>query len=104
MSTKHCHIVLANIFICCRDAAQPINVVTGLDYWLDNLMCNVPEVAMCYHDNGFVKVRPFNVSRVDRFHLTCYLSAVVHLPGRINRGLFFAKLLRISVKFCSLLL
>lgn len=38
-----------------QDASQPINVVTGLDYWLDNLMCNVPEVAMCYHDNGFVQ-------------------------------------------------
>ncbi|KAK7498450.1 hypothetical protein BaRGS_00010404, partial [Batillaria attramentaria] len=38
-----------------QDASQPINVVTGLDYWLDNLMCNVPEVAMCYHDSGFVQ-------------------------------------------------
>ncbi|XP_076460527.1 erythroid differentiation-related factor 1-like isoform X2 [Babylonia areolata] len=38
-----------------RDSSQPINVVTGLDYWLDNLMCNVPEVAMCYHDGGFVQ-------------------------------------------------
>ncbi len=24
----------------------PINVLTGLDYWLDNLMCNVPEIVM----------------------------------------------------------
>lgn len=55
-----------------RDMAKPINVLTGLDYWLDNLMCNwkflllydkhilivlfsfwfvgnVPEVVMCYH-------------------------------------------------------
>lgn len=23
---------------------------------LDNLMCNVPEVAMCYHLNGVVQV------------------------------------------------
>ncbi|RDD38599.1 Erythroid differentiation-related factor 1 [Trichoplax sp. H2] len=34
---------------------KPINVLTGLDYWLDNLMCNVPELAMCYHLNGIVK-------------------------------------------------
>lgn len=27
-----------------RDMRQPINVLTGIDYWLDNLMCNVPEV------------------------------------------------------------
>ena len=39
-----------------RDSAQPVNVVTGLDYWLDNLMCNVPEVAMCYHHSGVVQV------------------------------------------------
>lgn len=35
----------------------PISVLTGLDYWLDNLMCNVPEVAMCFHINGIVQVR-----------------------------------------------
>lgn len=39
-----------------REMKSPINVLTGLDYWLDNLMCNVPEVAMCYHLNGIVQV------------------------------------------------
>lgn len=34
---------------------RPINVLTGLDYWLDNLMCNVPEVAMCFHIDGIVQ-------------------------------------------------
>lgn len=38
-----------------RDMAKPINVLTGLDYWLDNLMCNVPEVFMCYHLDGIVQ-------------------------------------------------
>lgn len=38
-----------------RDMKNPINVLTGLDYWLDNLMCNVPEVVMCYHLDGIVK-------------------------------------------------
>ncbi|OWF38276.1 erythroid differentiation-related factor 1-like [Mizuhopecten yessoensis] len=38
-----------------RDMRTPINVLTGLDYWLDNLMCNVPEVAMCFHLNGIVQ-------------------------------------------------
>ncbi|KAK3723836.1 hypothetical protein QZH41_019520, partial [Actinostola sp. cb2023] len=37
------------------DCGKPINVLTGLDYWLDNLMCNVPEVAMCYHLDGIVQ-------------------------------------------------
>lgn len=39
-----------------RDMQTPINVLTGLDYWLDNLMSSVPEVAMCYHLNGIVQV------------------------------------------------
>lgn len=38
-----------------RDMNKPINVLTGIDYWLDNLMSNVPEVVMCYHLNGIVK-------------------------------------------------
>ncbi|GFS03137.1 erythroid differentiation-related factor 1-like [Elysia marginata] len=39
-----------------RDSRKPpISILTGLDYWLDNLMSNVPEVAMCYHINGFVQ-------------------------------------------------
>ena len=38
-----------------RDMKHPINVLTGLDYWLDNLMCNVPEIFMCYHIDGIVQ-------------------------------------------------
>ena len=34
---------------------KPINILTGMDYWLDNLMCQVPEVVMCYHMDGFVQ-------------------------------------------------
>ncbi|MBN3287831.1 EDRF1 factor, partial [Polyodon spathula] len=38
-----------------RDYNKPINVLTGIDYWLDNLMCNVPELVMCFHVNGIVQ-------------------------------------------------
>ena len=38
-----------------RDMKKPINVLTGMDYWLDNLMCQVPEVVMCYHLDGLVQ-------------------------------------------------
>ena len=38
-----------------HDMQKPINVLTGMDYWLDNLMCQVPEVLMCYHLDGFVQ-------------------------------------------------
>lgn len=39
-----------------RDNNKPINILTGIDYWLDNLMCNVPELVMCFHVNGIVHV------------------------------------------------
>lgn len=42
-----------------RDMTKPINVLTGIDYWLDNLMSNVPEVVMCYHLNGIVQKYEF---------------------------------------------
>lgn len=40
-----------------RDMKKPITVLTGMDYWLDNLMSNVPELVMCFHVNGIVKVQ-----------------------------------------------
>ena len=36
-----------------RSCSNPINVLTGMDYWLDNLMCNVPEVVMWYGRVGY---------------------------------------------------
>jgi len=38
-----------------RDMTKPINVLRRIDYWLDNLMCNVLEVVMCYHLNDMVQ-------------------------------------------------
>ncbi|XP_058508159.1 erythroid differentiation-related factor 1 [Solea solea] len=38
-----------------RDNNKPINILTGIDYWLDNLMCNVPELVMCFHVDGIVQ-------------------------------------------------
>ncbi|XP_058508258.1 erythroid differentiation-related factor 1-like [Solea solea] len=38
-----------------RDSNKPINVLTGIDYWLDNLMCNVPELVMYFHIDGIVQ-------------------------------------------------
>ncbi|CAG9805246.1 unnamed protein product [Chironomus riparius] len=38
-----------------RDMKEPISILTGIDFWLDNLMCNVPEIFMCYHLNGIVQ-------------------------------------------------
>lgn len=47
-----------NVRVCLffRDNNKPINILTGIDYWLDNLMCNVPELVMCFHVNGIVQV------------------------------------------------
>jgi len=38
-----------------RDMTKSVNVLTGIDYWLDNLMCDVLKVVMCYHLNGIVQ-------------------------------------------------
>lgn len=38
-----------------RDMRKPISILTGLDYWLDNLICNIPELHMCYHIDGIVQ-------------------------------------------------
>lgn len=38
-----------------RDMKKPISILTGIDYWLDQLMSAVPEVVMCYHLNGIVQ-------------------------------------------------
>ena len=34
---------------------EEINVLTGIDYWLENLMFSVPEVIMCFHIDGIVQ-------------------------------------------------
>ncbi|VDP92509.1 unnamed protein product [Echinostoma caproni] len=33
---------------------ESINVLTGIDIWLENILNEVPEVAMCYHHEGIV--------------------------------------------------
>jgi len=35
--------------------SKPLSILTGIDYWLDNLMCNIPETELCYHINGIVQ-------------------------------------------------
>eukprot|EP01059_Diplonema_ambulator_P011304 TRINITY_DN2125_c0_g1_i1.p1 TRINITY_DN2125_c0_g1~~TRINITY_DN2125_c0_g1_i1.p1 ORF type:complete len:657 (+),score=163.58 TRINITY_DN2125_c0_g1_i1:211-1971(+) len=35
-----------------RDIDQPLTPSDALEYWLDNVMNNVPQVAICYHKQG----------------------------------------------------
>ncbi|XP_057974865.1 uncharacterized protein LOC131162427 [Malania oleifera] len=37
------------------DVARPVTPLTWLDAWLDNVMASVPELAICYHENGVVQ-------------------------------------------------
>jgi len=46
-----------------------MNVLTGMDYWLDNLVCNVNEL-MCHHLNGIVK-----------YNKTVLTEDIPHLKG-----------------------
>ncbi|KAK9400777.1 erythroid differentiation-related factor 1 [Crotalus adamanteus] len=50
------HKAILSKFLYYRDNNKPINVLTGIDYWLDNLICNVPELVMCFHVNGIVQI------------------------------------------------
>lgn len=73
---------------------KPINVLTGIDYWLDQLMCTVPEVVMCYHLNGIVQV----LFLVWMFLCSCrlYFAFFAAVRSRKDRG--FAKFTRFVVQ------
>lgn len=38
-----------------RDNNKPIHVLNGIDYWLGNLICNLPEFVMGFHVNGIIQ-------------------------------------------------
>jgi tetratricopeptide (TPR) repeat protein len=38
-----------------RDLDKQMSPLTTLDYWLDNIMANVPSVAICNHRGGYVQ-------------------------------------------------
>ncbi|XP_026805826.1 erythroid differentiation-related factor 1-like [Rhopalosiphum maidis] len=38
-----------------RDMSKSLSMFTGIDYWLENVMCNIPEIEFCYHKNGIVQ-------------------------------------------------
>ncbi|KAG1680078.1 Erythroid differentiation-related factor 1 [Nymphon striatum] len=46
-----------------RETTEPITVLTGIDYWLDNLMSNVPELVMCCHLDG--KVQKYHMFKTE---------------------------------------
>lgn len=35
--------------------SKPLSMLTGLDYWLDNLICDIPQIEFCHHINGIVQ-------------------------------------------------
>ncbi|CAM8998950.1 unnamed protein product [Rhodiola kirilowii] len=45
--------VAVSLHLC--DISQKVNSLTWLDFWLDNVMASVPELAICYHESGVVK-------------------------------------------------
>ena len=52
--------------------------MTGIDYWLDNLMCNVPELIMCYHLNGIVqKYEQFKTSELPNIEGSSFSPKVI---------------------------
>ena len=63
---------------------KPINVLTGLDYWLDNLMCNVPELAMCYHIDGIVQVKYLHLAYQFKSYIVTPFQCVVQIVDTLS--------------------
>lgn len=93
-----------------RDNNKPINVLTGIDYWLDNLICNVPELVMCFHVNGIVQV-----SLTLGFMPTSSVSEIVAIVIALSNLTLLTKITKILLQnkkhlhshlktFCSLFL
>nr|VZI26913.1 unnamed protein product [Spirometra erinaceieuropaei] len=51
---------------------EPINVLTGVDIWLENILNEVPEVAMCFHNEGIVMQEYEIYKTCDLPALTCF--------------------------------
>lgn len=76
-------------FVFSRDNNKPINILTGIDYWLDNLMCNVPELVMCFHVNGIVQVNDLRPV-VHTWHV-CLMVAAVN-TSQLRTHLFISEI------------
>ena len=50
---------------------RPVNILTGVDTWLDNLIADIPEVVMFFHDNqiinGFEKLPTEKIPEISDF-------------------------------------
>ncbi|CAH8848148.1 unnamed protein product [Trichobilharzia szidati] len=58
---------------------ESINVLTGVDVWLENIINEVPEVAMCYHHEGIV-MQEYEIYK------TCEIPSIVGFETeQINR-------------------
>lgn len=79
--------VTLDVFIY-RDNNKPINVLTGIDYWLDNLICNVPELVMCFHVNGIVQVRCSDFISPD--------AVVAAGASALNANVYFAETMALN--------
>jgi hypothetical protein len=59
--------------------SKSLSVLTGIDYWLENLMNDIPEIEICYHINGIVQ----KYERVKTEDIPC-LNGSTFSPNIIN--------------------
>ncbi|XP_026807422.1 erythroid differentiation-related factor 1-like [Rhopalosiphum maidis] len=65
-----------------RDMSKSLSVLTGIDYWLENLMNDIPEIEFCYHINGIVQ----KYERVKTEDIPC-LNGSTFSPNLINNNM-----------------